>query len=177
MTFPTTAVFKTAPQVVPGNFWLISTVFPPFPEHWTVGTGSCLDAGVVFDASALACVLLPTGATAAAWESCWELCGTAPGMYPSATSWGLSGHWWHPAAAPGTKRETPANVINKEIVDFDYFLPHQILLKGCNAKHGFYFFKYVYSFSTRRNQTQIKVRRWPGTPWPGCSAPSSHPSP
>ncbi|NWR48527.1 OC116 protein, partial [Regulus satrapa] len=36
------------------------------------------------------------------------------------------------------------------------FLPHQILLKGCNAKHGFYIFKYVYSFSTRRNQTQIK---------------------
>ncbi|XP_071609732.1 matrix extracellular phosphoglycoprotein [Heliangelus exortis] len=33
---------------------------------------------------------------------------------------------------------------------------HQILLKGCNAKHGFYIFKYVYSFSTRRNQTQIK---------------------
>ncbi|NWR16425.1 OC116 protein, partial [Emberiza fucata] len=26
----------------------------------------------------------------------------------------------------------------------------------CNAKHGFYIFKYVYSFSTRRNQTQIK---------------------
>ncbi|NXB51434.1 OC116 protein, partial [Leucopsar rothschildi] len=43
-----------------------------------------------------------------------------------------------------------------EIVGFDYFLPHQILLKGCNAKHGFYIFKYVYSFSTRRNQTQIK---------------------
>ncbi|NWV36915.1 OC116 protein, partial [Grantiella picta] len=39
---------------------------------------------------------------------------------------------------------------------FDYFLLHQILLKGCNAKHGFYIFKYVYSFSTRRNQTQIK---------------------
>ncbi|XP_062349956.1 matrix extracellular phosphoglycoprotein [Cinclus cinclus] len=33
---------------------------------------------------------------------------------------------------------------------------HRILLKGCNAKHGFYIFKYVYSFSTRRNQTQIK---------------------
>ncbi|XP_010288382.1 PREDICTED: matrix extracellular phosphoglycoprotein, partial [Phaethon lepturus] len=33
---------------------------------------------------------------------------------------------------------------------------HRILLKGCNAKHGFYVFKYVYSFSTRRNQTQIK---------------------
>ncbi|XP_009889072.1 PREDICTED: ovocleidin-116-like [Charadrius vociferus] len=32
----------------------------------------------------------------------------------------------------------------------------EILLKGCNAKHGFYIFKYVYSFSTRRNQTQIK---------------------
>ncbi|KFQ62100.1 Ovocleidin-116, partial [Pelecanus crispus] len=41
-------------------------------------------------------------------------------------------------------------------VGFGYFLPHQILLKGCNAKHGFYVFKYVYSFSTRRNQTQIK---------------------
>ncbi|NXD48217.1 OC116 protein, partial [Corvus moneduloides] len=39
---------------------------------------------------------------------------------------------------------------------FRFFLPHQILLKGCNAKHGFYIFKYVYSFSTRRNQTQIK---------------------
>ncbi|NXB71011.1 OC116 protein, partial [Donacobius atricapilla] len=37
-----------------------------------------------------------------------------------------------------------------------YFLPYQILVKGCNAKHGFYIFKYVYSFSTRRNQTQIK---------------------
>ncbi|XP_009957725.1 PREDICTED: matrix extracellular phosphoglycoprotein, partial [Leptosomus discolor] len=33
---------------------------------------------------------------------------------------------------------------------------HRILLKGCNTKHGFYVFKYVYSFSTRRNQTQIK---------------------
>ncbi|XP_010020231.1 PREDICTED: ovocleidin-116-like, partial [Nestor notabilis] len=33
---------------------------------------------------------------------------------------------------------------------------HRILLKGCNAKHGFYVFKYVYSFSTRRNQTQMK---------------------
>ncbi|XP_059699865.1 matrix extracellular phosphoglycoprotein [Haemorhous mexicanus] len=33
---------------------------------------------------------------------------------------------------------------------------HRILLKRCNAKHGFYIFKYVYSFSTRRNQTQIK---------------------
>ncbi|NXO76182.1 OC116 protein, partial [Sitta europaea] len=43
-----------------------------------------------------------------------------------------------------------------KIVCFGYFLPHQILLKGCNAKHGFYIFKYVYSFSTRRNQTQIK---------------------
>ncbi|NXE44098.1 OC116 protein, partial [Ptilorrhoa leucosticta] len=44
----------------------------------------------------------------------------------------------------------------EKIVGFDYFLAHQILLKGCNAKHGFYIFKYVYSFSTRRNQTQIK---------------------
>ncbi|XP_009867204.1 PREDICTED: matrix extracellular phosphoglycoprotein, partial [Apaloderma vittatum] len=33
---------------------------------------------------------------------------------------------------------------------------HQILLKGCNAKHGFYIFSYVYSYSARRNQTQIK---------------------
>ncbi|XP_030922332.1 matrix extracellular phosphoglycoprotein [Geospiza fortis] len=33
---------------------------------------------------------------------------------------------------------------------------HRIFLKSCNAKHGFYIFKYVYSFSTRRNQTQIK---------------------
>uniref|UniRef100_A0A8C5IQR4 Uncharacterized protein n=1 Tax=Junco hyemalis TaxID=40217 RepID=A0A8C5IQR4_JUNHY len=32
----------------------------------------------------------------------------------------------------------------------------EIFLKSCNAKHGFYIFKYVYSFSTRRNQTQIK---------------------
>ncbi|NXI16069.1 OC116 protein, partial [Irena cyanogastra] len=54
------------------------------------------------------------------------------------------------------KRETPANAINKKIVGFGYFLPHQILLKGCNAKHGFYIFRYVYSFSTRSNQTQIK---------------------
>ncbi|NXL17659.1 OC116 protein, partial [Setophaga kirtlandii] len=54
------------------------------------------------------------------------------------------------------KRETPANAINKKIVGFGYFLLHQIFLKSCNAKHGFYIFKYVYSFSTRRNQTQIK---------------------
>ncbi|NXM14100.1 OC116 protein, partial [Ploceus nigricollis] len=60
------------------------------------------------------------------------------------------------ALATPVKRETPANVINKKIVGFGYFLPHQILLKSCNAKHGFYIFKYVYSFSTRRNQTQIK---------------------
>ncbi|XP_068797124.1 matrix extracellular phosphoglycoprotein [Struthio camelus] len=33
---------------------------------------------------------------------------------------------------------------------------HRILLKGCNVKHGFYIFKYVYSFSTQRNQTQVK---------------------
>ncbi|NXL67364.1 OC116 protein, partial [Chordeiles acutipennis] len=46
--------------------------------------------------------------------------------------------------------------LSKKIMEFAYFLPHQILLKGCNAKHGFYFFKYVYLFSTRRNQTQIK---------------------
>lgn len=39
-----------------------------------------------------------------------------------------------------------------------FSLSPQILLKGCNTKHGFYIFKYVYSFSTRRNQTQIKVR-------------------
>ncbi|NXO63113.1 OC116 protein, partial [Phainopepla nitens] len=37
-----------------------------------------------------------------------------------------------------------------------FWLFFQILLKGCNAKHGFYIFKYVYSFSTRKNQTQIK---------------------
>ncbi|NWH43235.1 OC116 protein, partial [Fregata magnificens] len=53
-------------------------------------------------------------------------------------------------------REATAITFNKKIVGFGYFLPHQILLKGCNAKHGFYVFKYVYSFSTRRNQTQIK---------------------
>ncbi|XP_009703620.1 PREDICTED: matrix extracellular phosphoglycoprotein, partial [Cariama cristata] len=33
---------------------------------------------------------------------------------------------------------------------------HRILLKGCNANHSFHVFKYIYSFSTRRNQTQIK---------------------
>ncbi|NXY54271.1 OC116 protein, partial [Callaeas wilsoni] len=44
----------------------------------------------------------------------------------------------------------------EKIAGFGHFLAHQILLKGCNAKHGFYIFKYVYSFSTRRNQTQIK---------------------
>ncbi|KFP43539.1 Ovocleidin-116, partial [Chlamydotis macqueenii] len=42
-------------------------------------------------------------------------------------------------------------------VGFGFFSSSsQILLKGCNAKHGFYVFKYVYSFSTRRNQTQIE---------------------
>ncbi|KFO86457.1 Ovocleidin-116, partial [Buceros rhinoceros silvestris] len=51
---------------------------------------------------------------------------------------------------------TPAITLNKKIVGLGYFVPCQILLKGCNAKHGFYIFKYVYSFSTRRNQTQIK---------------------
>ncbi|XP_069710960.1 ovocleidin-116-like [Phaenicophaeus curvirostris] len=33
---------------------------------------------------------------------------------------------------------------------------HRILLKGCNAKHGFIFFKYIYSLSTETNQTQIE---------------------
>uniref|UniRef100_A0A8C9EU78 Uncharacterized protein n=1 Tax=Pavo cristatus TaxID=9049 RepID=A0A8C9EU78_PAVCR len=33
---------------------------------------------------------------------------------------------------------------------------HQILLKGCNTKHGFYVFKYIYSFFTQKNQTQVK---------------------
>ncbi|KAK2541764.1 hypothetical protein Q9233_000670, partial [Columba guinea] len=37
-----------------------------------------------------------------------------------------------------------------------FFSPSQILLKGCNANHGFYIFKYVYSFLTQRNQTQIE---------------------
>ncbi|NXG71121.1 OC116 protein, partial [Baryphthengus martii] len=46
--------------------------------------------------------------------------------------------------------------VSMALPSFDYFLPHQILLKGCNAKHGFYIFKYVYSVSTRRNQTQVK---------------------
>ncbi|NXJ34516.1 OC116 protein, partial [Ciconia maguari] len=55
-----------------------------------------------------------------------------------------------------TAREATAIAFNKTIVGFGYFLTHQILLKGCNAKHGFYVFKYVYSFLTRRNQTQIK---------------------
>ncbi|NXT71245.1 OC116 protein, partial [Chaetops frenatus] len=45
---------------------------------------------------------------------------------------------------------------HENIVGLGYFLPHQILLKGCNAKHGFYIFNYIFSFSTRRNQTQIK---------------------
>ncbi|NXS25470.1 OC116 protein, partial [Mystacornis crossleyi] len=49
-----------------------------------------------------------------------------------------------------------ATPVSKKVVGFGYFLFHQIILKGCNAKHGFYIFKYVYSFSTRRNQTQIK---------------------
>ncbi|NWZ82343.1 OC116 protein, partial [Poecile atricapillus] len=43
-----------------------------------------------------------------------------------------------------------------KVVGFGYFFPFQILLKGCNAKHGFYIFQYIYSFSTRRNETQIK---------------------
>ncbi|NXS82883.1 OC116 protein, partial [Erpornis zantholeuca] len=60
------------------------------------------------------------------------------------------------ALATPVKRGTPVNAFNKKIVGFDYFLPHQIILKGCNAKHGFYIFRYVYSLSTRRNQTQIK---------------------
>ncbi|NWW32644.1 OC116 protein, partial [Panurus biarmicus] len=51
---------------------------------------------------------------------------------------------------------TPVSMAFPKFVGFGSFLPHQILLKGCNAKHGFYIFKYVYSFSTRRNQTQIK---------------------
>ncbi|XP_021251779.1 ovocleidin-116-like [Numida meleagris] len=33
---------------------------------------------------------------------------------------------------------------------------HQILLKGCNAKHGFYIFNYLYSIFTQKNQTQVK---------------------
>ncbi|NXH46159.1 OC116 protein, partial [Dicaeum eximium] len=49
-----------------------------------------------------------------------------------------------------------ATPVSMDFPDFGYFLPHQILLKGCNTKHGFYMFKYVFSFSTRRNQTQIK---------------------
>ncbi|KFQ26099.1 Ovocleidin-116, partial [Merops nubicus] len=53
-------------------------------------------------------------------------------------------------------REPPAAAFNKKNVGFGYFLLLQILLKGCNAKHGFYFFNYILSFSTRRNQTQIK---------------------
>lgn len=45
----------------------------------------------MFDASVLACVLLPTGAAAtAAWESWWELRGTAPGTF-----------WGCPAPAHG----------------------------------------------------------------------------
>ncbi|NWW82476.1 OC116 protein, partial [Climacteris rufus] len=55
-----------------------------------------------------------------------------------------------------TALATPVSMALPKIVGLGYFLLHQILLKGCNAKHGFYIFKYVYSFSTRRNQTQIK---------------------
>ncbi|KFP32501.1 Ovocleidin-116, partial [Colius striatus] len=57
-----------------------------------------------------------------------------------------------------TALSTPVTpgAFNMKTVGFGYFLLHQILLKGCNAKHGFYIFKYVYSFSTRRNQTAIK---------------------
>ncbi|XP_065592156.1 ovocleidin-116-like [Cyrtonyx montezumae] len=33
---------------------------------------------------------------------------------------------------------------------------HQILLRGCNNKHGFYFFEYAYSLIARSNQTQVK---------------------
>uniref|UniRef100_A0A8C3NX59 Matrix extracellular phosphoglycoprotein n=1 Tax=Cyanoderma ruficeps TaxID=181631 RepID=A0A8C3NX59_9PASS len=33
---------------------------------------------------------------------------------------------------------------------------HRIILKGCNAKHGFYSFRFIYSRSTWKNQTQIK---------------------
>ncbi|NWX13837.1 OC116 protein, partial [Aegotheles bennettii] len=51
---------------------------------------------------------------------------------------------------------TPAITFNKKTVRFGSFLPQQILLKGCNGKHSFYVFEYVYSISTRRNQTQIK---------------------
>ncbi|XP_054028499.1 uncharacterized PE-PGRS family protein PE_PGRS54-like [Dryobates pubescens] len=50
---------------------------------------------------------------------------------------------------------------------------HRILLKGCNAKHGFYVFKYIYSFSTRRNQTHIKVRGWPGRGAGGRHSPQA----
>ncbi|OXB65978.1 hypothetical protein ASZ78_006633, partial [Callipepla squamata] len=32
----------------------------------------------------------------------------------------------------------------------------QILLRGCNTKHGFYVFNHMYSFFTWRNQTQVK---------------------
>ncbi|NWU27505.1 OC116 protein, partial [Dyaphorophyia castanea] len=60
------------------------------------------------------------------------------------------------ALATPVKRGMPANAFNKKIVGFGYFLLHQIILKGCNAKHGIYMFRYVYSFSTQRNQTQIK---------------------
>ncbi|NXT82741.1 OC116 protein, partial [Zapornia atra] len=37
-----------------------------------------------------------------------------------------------------------------------YLLPHQILLKGCDGKHGLYMFRYFYAYSTLSNQTQIK---------------------
>ncbi|NXM58519.1 OC116 protein, partial [Illadopsis cleaveri] len=35
-------------------------------------------------------------------------------------------------------------------------IPHQIILKGCNAKHGVLIFRYIYSRSAQRKQTQIK---------------------
>ncbi|NXC30003.1 OC116 protein, partial [Campylorhamphus procurvoides] len=59
------------------------------------------------------------------------------------------------ALSTPVRKILPMHLIRKLCV-LVIFFSHQILLKGCNAKHGFYVFKYVYSFSTRRNQTQIK---------------------
>ncbi|NXX34736.1 OC116 protein, partial [Nicator chloris] len=57
-----------------------------------------------------------------------------------------------------TALATPVSMAfpGKKIVCFGYFLPHQMVLKGCNAKHGFHFFKFVYFYTSQRNQTQIK---------------------
>lgn len=112
LTLSTMAGFKPAPQVARRNLLAYQHSFPTL--SWTlwhahhtgqggrpaVGIGSHLYAGAVFDALALTCVLLSAGAAAAAWESCCELCGTAPGTSlpppprPTRTLW-VTLHWGH----------------------------------------------------------------------------------